>query len=160
MFVLNSLVSNVGLFASSAWACQWILVLPDCRTFLKVFLCIFPAESSWESDCYLSSRIIGFFNPDSVLNHEGGRLTGCIDRCVLRVEKLILLWGGRMDHTITWLSLAFTWCRYILCKPKLGRGLKQAFSGCRGVNRGSYASSLPISHLSLTVREGNIDRRS
>lgn len=158
--MLNSLVSNVGLFASSACASQWILVLPDCWTSLKVFLYIFATESSWESHCYISSRIIGCFNPDSVLNHEGGRLTGCIDQHVLWVEKLILLWGGRMNHTITWLSLVFTWCGYILYKLKLGRGLKQALSGCRGVNRGSYASSLCISHLSLTIREGNIDHQS
>ena len=152
--------SNVGLFASSACACQWILVLPDCWTCLKVSLCIFAAGSSWESHCSISSRIIGCFNPDSVLNHEGGRLTGCIDQRILQVEKLILLWGGRMNHTITWLSLVFTWCGCILCKPKLGRGLKQALSGCRGVNRGRYASSLPTSHLSLTIRERNVDHRS
>ena len=119
MFMLNSLVSNVGLFASSACASQWILVLPDCWTSLKVFLYIFATESSWESHCYISSRIIGCFNPDSVLNHEGGRLTGCIDQHVLWVETLILLWGGRMNHTITWLSLVFTWCGYIFpASPK------------------------------------------
>lgn len=115
--------SNVGLCfqclcLSVDFSATWLLDLPKVS---RAFLLQGPVE---ESHCSISSRIIGCFNPDSVLNHEGGRLIGCIDQRILQVEKLILPLGRQnVNHTITcWVCI--TWCGCILCKPKLGRGLE------------------------------------